>query len=219
MRYWTLTKRGKIWQNIAFSRHVSFHAEASALAALQSQDKGFPHPAPKGTKLAASPSLICLRHWKPKWREKKQLEFEEAALEVCNLHWRAQWRWQRVLPVSLSYVIGVLWALLAAKDSRSLKKGVLQVWAAGRCCRAHPNGSLPIGKSPQITPWGRHLVSSGATSLVREESASESGAGGHSLPYSTPGKNATPTSTPWPESSLSPGKAERIGVAASPKFR
>lgn len=122
MRYWTLTKRGKIWQNIAFSRHMSFHAEASALAALQSQDKGFPHPAPKGTMLAASPRLVCLRHWKSKWREKKQLEFEGAALEVCNLPWRAQWRWQHVLPISLSCVTGILWALLAAKAFQSLKK-------------------------------------------------------------------------------------------------
>lgn len=80
MWYWTLTKRGKIWQNIAFSRHVSFHAEASALAALQSQDKGFPHPAPKGTVLAASPRLACWSHWKPKWREKNSWNLKKQLL-------------------------------------------------------------------------------------------------------------------------------------------
>lgn len=228
MWYWTLTKRGKIWQNIAFSRHMSFHAEASALAALQRQDKGFPHPAPKGTMLAASPRLVCLRHWKSKWREKNQLEFEEAALEVCDLYWRAQWRWQRVPPTSLPCVTGILWALLPAKASQSWKKrnpASVTSWEmlSGWCSSLHPNRSLPTGESPPSHSlgkalgvlqwhfpgeWGNHLLRLGWN---------WAGAGGQSLPH--PGKNAAPTSTPWPESSLSPRKAEGVGVAASPKFR
>jgi len=64
---------------------VSFYPEASALAVLQSRDKGFPHPTPKGTMLPASPRLACLRHWKPKLMEEKWLQFEGAALEVCKL--------------------------------------------------------------------------------------------------------------------------------------
>lgn len=158
---------------------------------------------------------------------KNQLEFEEAALEVCNLPWRAQWRWQCVLPISLSCVTGILWAPLAAKAAQSLKN---QKWCkcdqlgdvSGSCTSPHPSGSLPTGKSPPnhspgnpwcppvTLPWRRrnHLLSQGWN---------WAGAVGHSLPH--PGKNAAPTSTPWPESSLSPRKAEGIGVAAYPKFR
>lgn len=227
MWYWTLTKRRKIWQNIAFSRHVSFCAETSALAALQSQDKGFPHPAPKGTTLTASPRLICLRHWKSKRREKKQLEFEEAALEVCNLPWRAQWRWQRVLPVSQSCGTGILWTPLAAKAAQSLKKSTrasVTSWEmlSGSCTSPHPNGSLPTGMSPPnhslgspwcpavTLPWWRrnHLPSQGWN---------WAGAGGHSLPH--PGKNAAPTSTPWPESFFVSQESRRNGSCCFSKVQ
>lgn len=51
---------------------------------------------------------------------------------VCDLHWRAQWRWQRVLPVSLSCVTGISWALLAATAAQTLKIGILQVGDAVR---------------------------------------------------------------------------------------
>lgn len=154
--------------------------------------------------------------------------FEEAALEVSDLHWRAQWRWQRVLPISLPCVTGILQAPLAAKASQSLKKK--------ESCKCDQLGDavrlMHVPSSQWITShWGessKSLPGEGTwcppvtlpwrmrNHLLRQ-GWNWAGAGGHSLPH--PGTNAAPTSTPWPESSLSPRKAERMGVAASPKFR
>lgn len=109
------------------------------------------------------PQTRLLEALETKMKGENQLEFEEAALEVCNLHWRAQWRWQRVLLVSLSCVTGILWALLAARASQSLKNqnpASVTSWEtlSGSCTSPHPNGSLPTGKSPLNHSLGKALV-------------------------------------------------------------